>query len=234
MKTSRDPRSPWGVRLWFDDAEFDEIMDRVRQRAGDVYTEGRGVDVEEVLMKVYGIDPDYLELPRGVLGRTVFNTNGIMDVHLSRGLSERAERSRVARQRLRSTMGHECGHVALHRTLQLGALGVAPTDAPAILCRASAFKKDSGRAGEWWEYQANRAMASLLMPKDLVGGVLCRILSAHGHDRVETALEVGEGPEILRELTRIFDVSFEVALYRLGDLGLLPRPTPGPGADPTA
>jgi hypothetical protein len=234
MRTSRDPRSPWGVRLWFDDAEFDEIMDRVRQRAGDVYTEGGGVDVEEVLMKVYGIDPDYLELPRGVLGRTVFHTSGIMDVHLSRGLSERAERSRVARQRLRSTMGHECGHVALHRTLPLGALGVAPTDAPAILCRASAFKKDSGRAGEWWEYQANRAMASLLMPRDLTNAALSRILPARGHESLVKALEAEGGPEVLSELSRIFDVSFEMALYRLGDLGLLPRPAPGPAADPSA
>ncbi|HWX25227.1 MAG TPA: ImmA/IrrE family metallo-endopeptidase [Vicinamibacteria bacterium] len=230
MRRSRDPRSPWGVRLWFEDAEFDQIMDGVRRRAGEVYAEGRGVDVEEVLMKVYGIDPDYLELPRGVLGRTVFCANGVVDVHLSRGLSERAEKSRVARQRLRSTMGHECGHVALHRDLQLGAPGVAPTEAPAILCRASAFKTESRRAGQWWEYQANRAMASLLMPRDLTNGALSRILRARGDESLEKALEVERGADVLKELSRIFDVSFEMALYRLGDLGLLPRPAPGPSA----
>jgi hypothetical protein len=208
-------------------------MDGVRQRAGGVYAEGRGVDVEEVLMRVYGIDPDYVELPRGVLGRTVFYANGLVDVHLSCGLSERAERSRVARQRLRSTMGHECGHVALHRTLQLGALGMAPTDAPAILCRAPAFKTESARGGEWWEYQANRAMAGLLMPRDLTNAALSRILPARGHESLEQALEAGGGPEVLRDLSRIFDVSFEMSLYRLGDLGLLPRPTPGPGVEPT-
>jgi hypothetical protein len=233
MRTSRDPRSPWGVRLWFEDAEFDEIMDGVRQRAGDVYAEGRGVDVEEVLMRVYGVSPDYLELPRGVLGRTVFHANGLVDVHLSRGLSERAERGRVARQRLRSTMGHECGHVALHRHLQLGATGVIPTDGPAILCRDATLKGESRRGGEWWEYQANRAMASLLMPKDLVSGSLCRILSAHGHDSLAAALEAEGGLDVLRELSRIFNVSIEMSLYRLVDLGLLPRPTPGRGVEPT-
>ncbi len=224
MRTTRDPRSPWGVRLWFEDAEFDEIMDGVRQRAGEVYAEGRGVDVEEVLMRVYAIDPDYLELPRGVLGRTVFHANGMVDVHVSRGLSERAERGRVARQRLRSTMGHECGHLALHRNLQLGAPGAAPTEAPAILCRAPAVKPKGGRVGAWWEYQANRAMASLLMPRDLTNAALSRILLARGHESLQKALESERGPEVLGELSRIFDVSFEMALYRLGDLGLLPRP----------
>jgi Zn-dependent peptidase ImmA (M78 family) len=192
------------------------------------------VDVEEVLMTVYGVSPDYLELPQGVLGRTVFHANGLVDVHLSRGLSERAERGRVARQRLRSTMGHECGHVALHRHLQLGATGVTPPDGPTILCRDATLKGESRRGGEWWEYQANRAMASLLMPKDLVSGSLCRILSARGHESLQKALESERGPEVLRELSRIFDVSFEMALYRLGDLGLLPRPAPGPAADPSA
>jgi hypothetical protein len=234
MRTSRDPRSPWGVRLWFEDAEFDEIMDGVRQRAGEVYAEGRGVDVDEVLMRVYGIDPDYLELPRGVLGRTVFHANGLVDVHVSRSLSERAEKSRVARQRLRSTMGHECGHVALHGNLQLGAPGAAPKEAPAILCRASAFKTKGRRGGEWWEYQANRAMASLLMPRDLTHAALSKILRARGHESLEKALEAESCPEVLGELSRIFDVSFEMALYRLTDLGLLPRPTPGPGAEPSA
>ncbi len=219
--------------MWFEEAEFERIMDGVRQRAGEVFAEGRGVDVEEVLMRVYEISPDYLELPRGVLGRTVFHANGLVDVHLSRGLSERADRSRVARQRLRSTMGHECGHVALHRQLQLGALGEGPTDAPAILCRASAFKTESGRAGEWWEYQANRAMASLLMPRDLTNAALSGILPALGHESLKKALEAEGGPEVLRELSRIFDVSFEMVLYRLGDLGLLPKPTPGPGVEPT-
>jgi Zn-dependent peptidase ImmA (M78 family) len=77
-------------------------------------------------------------------------------------------------------------------------------------------------------------MASLLMPKDLVSGALCRILSAQGHERLSAALEAEGGPEVLRELSRAFDVSFEMSLYRLVDLGLLPRPTPGPAADPSA
>jgi hypothetical protein len=221
MRTTRDPRSPWGIRLWFEEEEFDEIMDGVRERAGDVFAEGRGVDVEEVLMRIYEVCPDYLDLPRGVLGRTVFYADGRMDIHLSRGLSERAEHATVARRRLRSTMAHECGHIALHRVLQLEAVGV--TQAPAILCRAVALDRGDDRAGDWWEYQANRAMASLLMPRDLIGSVLSMALGARGHESLEGALAAGEGNETLRGLSQVFDVSFEMSLYRLGGLGLLPK-----------
>jgi len=225
MRATRDPRSPWGIRLWFEEEEFDQTMDGVRQRAGDVFAEGRGVDVEEILMRVYEVSPDYLDLPRGVLGRTVFHADGRMDIHLSRDLSERAEHGAVARRRLRSTMGHECGHIALHRGLQPSAVGVR--DAPAILCRAQALERGDDRAGEWWEYQANRAMASLLMPSDLTRAVLSRTLRARGHDRLEGALEAEEGTEVLKGLSRAFDVSFEMSLYRLGGLGLLPKIVPG-------
>jgi hypothetical protein len=221
MRTTRDPRSPWGIRLWFEEEEFDQIMDGVRERAGDVFAEGRGVDVEEVLMRIYEVCPDYLDLPRGVLGRTVFHADGRMDIHLSRGLSERAEHDTVARRRLRSTMAHECGHIALHRVLQSEAVGV--TQAPAILCRAVALDRGDDRAGDWWEYQANRAMASLLMPSDLVGSALSMALGARGHESLEGALAAGEGSETLRGLSQVFDVSFEMSLYRLGGLGLLPK-----------
>jgi hypothetical protein len=231
MRTTEDPHSPWGVRLWFEDEEFDQIMDGVRGRAGEVFSEGRGVDVEEVFMRVYALSPDYLELPPGVLGRTVFHADGLVDVHLSRDLSERAEGSRVARRRLRSTMGHECGHVALHRSLEPRAAGVR-TDAPAILCRPLAFRRGGERAGEWWEYQANRAMACLLMPKDLTITVLSGVLQARGYETLEKALEAESGREVLGHLSRVFDVSFEMVLYRLVGLGLLP-PTPASGVNPT-
>jgi hypothetical protein len=221
MRTTRDPRSPWGIRLWFEEEEFDQIMDGVRERAGDVFAEGRGVDVEEVLMRIYEVCPDYLDLPRGVLGRTVFHADGRLDIHLSRSLSERAEHGTVARRRLRSTMAHECGHIALHRVLQAEAVGV--TQAPAILCRALALDRGEDRAGGWWEYQANRAMASLLMPRDLTGSVVSVALAARGHESLEAALAAEDGAETLRELSHAFDVSLEMSLYRLGGLGLLPK-----------
>ena len=224
MRTTEDPRSPWGVRLWFEEDEFDEIMDGVRGNAGDVFSEGRGVDVEEVLMRVYEVSPDYLDLPPSVLGRTVFHADGLVDVHLSRDLSERAERSRIARRRLRSTMGHECGHVALHRCLQPAAARMS-TDAPSILCRALALNREGERAVEWWEYQANRAMACLLMPRDLTGDVLSEVVHARGYKSLEKALEAEGGRKVLTELSGIFDVSFEMSLYRLVSLGLLPMPT---------
>ncbi len=234
MRTRRDPASPWGQTIWFESHEFDLIMDESRQRA-DVphFTAGRGVDVEAVLERAHNIVPDYIPLPEGILGKTHFHGDGRCEVFISRELSEAAEHDDVARRRFRSTLAHECAHVVMHTQLYLvdtatqSLFGDPPPDEPKIMCRGDSLWRfrdsGSGYDGKWWEYQANRGMASLLLPKretlDAVRSLLddrgfTSLLDAAGDRMLET---------IVREIMRMFDVSMQVVNHRLQELGALPN-----------
>jgi hypothetical protein len=55
MRTSPGERSSWGQRVWFDDREFEGMMDEVRTRVGDgVFEVGSGVDVDAILSRYTG------------------------------------------------------------------------------------------------------------------------------------------------------------------------------------
>ena len=55
MRTSPDQRSPWCQRVWFDDREFEDMMDEVRTRVGDsVFEVGSGVDVDAICSRYTG------------------------------------------------------------------------------------------------------------------------------------------------------------------------------------
>ena len=230
MRTRPDARSPWGQRVWFEDSEFDDIMDEIRARAGaSSFAEGNGVDVDEILLRVYGISPDYCDLDAGVLGRTLFFADGRMIVQISRGLAEGAgRRDPVMRRRLRSTTAHECAHIPLHAHLHLAPASGSlfpemPPAAARTLCRTEAI--DQPRcvlASDWTEYQANRGMSALLLPKHMVRARVAATLTRMGMADMQAALRAGSGEDVIRDMTWAFDVSFEMAFYRLEVLSILP------------
>jgi hypothetical protein len=214
MRTTRDPNSPWGHRLWFADHEFDEIMDEARLRArSSLITEGAGVDLDALLERVYQVVPDYVDLPDEVLGKTLFHPDGRCQVFIRRELADAGEFDHGARHRLRSTLAHECAHIIIHGHLHLVDLatpslfGDPPPETPKVLCRMGVVGSFRGYDGKWWEYQANRGMASL--EKRQVA-------------TLSEALGIGVGQEIIRDLRRTFDVSMDVTVYRLQELGSLP------------
>lgn len=230
MKTRPDARSPWGQRMWLDDAEFEDIMDEIRSRAGaTTLPEGEGIDVDEILLRVYGIDPDYCDLDAGLLGRTLFFPDGRLIVQISRDLAEGARRDPVIRRRLRSTTAHECAHIPLHAHLHLApASGTLFPEVPPpevrTMCRTEAI--DQPRrvlASDWTEYQANRGMSALLLPNHMVRARTAATLARMGLADMRAALRAGLGEDVIREISLVFDVSFEMAFYRLEVLGILPR-----------
>ncbi len=228
MRMRRDLSSLWGYRVWFDETEFDALMDEARERGGvALFASGSGVDVDTLLLRVHGITPDFAaNLPPGILGRTLFYPDGRIEIELSRELGEAAANSRSARRRLRSTLAHECAHVVEHGHLHLidttgGLFENEPRVAARVLCRSeSIFNRG---ADDWWEYQANRRMSSLLLPKSLVGRVVAEVLSRRGLETIEAALRRGAGKEVVDEVSEIFDASFEMTLYRLQGLGFIPN-----------
>lgn len=198
MRRFRDSSVSSGVREWFTDSEFENTMDDLRtQSADDVFSPGQGVDVDVVLLRVYKVNPDFVPLPAGVLGRTTFYPDGRLLVEVCRELAEEAEGSIVGRRRLRSTLAHECGHIALHRHQflvvddQRSLFASAPAPTPHILCRGDAIdervRKRDGR-----EYQANRGMASLLLPARLLRAHLEQVLRTRDCQTLRHAVAAGK------------------------------------------
>jgi hypothetical protein len=229
-----DHSSPWGQRLWFDDHEFDAMMDEVRLKAGQhAVTPGRGVSVEAILESVFKVVPDYVSLPEGVLGKTVFHRDGTFEVFISRALSDEADSSDVARRRLRATLAHECAHIVEHGHLHLvdgltlPLFGMMEPPTPKVLCRREAVGSFSnGRYdGQWWEFQANRGMASLLLPKREVSKFVQDALTARKRPTFQEAFAAREAESIVRELMQLFDVSMQAAIYRLQELHIVSKDT---------
>lgn len=232
MKSWPDPKSPWGKQLRFDDSEFEAMMDEMRDRAGpECFTPGKGVDVDLVLLSAIESEADYVDLPAGIMGRTLFAPDGSVKIEVSRQLSDDAERGKTARRRLRTTLAHEAGHVACHRglfirdteTLSLfsaAQIGSA-TAKPPIMCRGENMGQ-RGYSGEWWEFQANRCMAALLLPKRLFSTSTTKILADGGFASGEDCVKRGHGESLVRELSDEYDVSQTATLFRLQALGFLP------------
>jgi hypothetical protein len=217
-----DPRSPWGMSLWIPDSDFDVKMDALRAQAPISFQPGRGIDVDEILMRVYGVNPDFADLPGACLGRTNFLPDGRYVVEVSRRLADDATHSAVARRRLRTTLAHECAHIALHNVLHPVAVGFLfegmTGRTSVVMCRDT----ESG-SGEWWEIQANRGMGCLLMPRDILMEQSRSWLHANGFATIGDALAEKKGEALLRMLSNVFDVNPIVVLYRLQALKLLPN-----------
>jgi Zn-dependent peptidase ImmA (M78 family) len=134
------------------------------------------VRIERYCEKRWGFSEDYVHLPKGVLGKAKFSEGGLDVIQINRELSE--DSSEMGNIRTRSTLAHEIGHGELHsgryaekirhERLQ-GESFEAPMAARRIIetaCRKEQifrFQKD-----EWWEIQANKFMAAVLMPKHLL------------------------------------------------------------------
>jgi IrrE N-terminal-like domain len=215
-----DPRSPWGRGLWIPDSDFELKMDALRARAPMPFEPGRGIDVDRIMMRVYGVNPDFVDLPGACLGRTNFLSDGRYVVEVSRALADEAVHSPVARRRLRTTLAHECAHIALHSVLHPVAVGFLfeelTSRTSVVMCRDT----ESG-AGEWWEVQANRGMGCLLMPRELIKEQTRSWLDANEFATIGDALAEKKGEALLRELSSVFDVNPVVVLYRLQALKLI-------------
>lgn len=229
MKIRPDRKSPWGKRIWLEEHEFEELMDEVRMKSGQSRIKpGTGVDVDAIFERVYGVVPDFDTLPNGVLGKTVFQADGQFNVYLSRELAEEAELSVVARRRLRATAAHECAHVVLHRYLHMddvatiGLFGDEAKRVSRVLCRREAIGRPA-YLGEWWEFQANRGMASLLVPKSELERAIKRSLKLLKLKSVDKVIEQGEVENLVRELMGYFDVSMQLMTFRMQGLGFLPK-----------
>jgi hypothetical protein len=208
----RGGRLPY--RLWYEETEIEEIIHEELHAAGPPWMNtGTAVDIELFMERHLGLVPDYVWLPRGVMGATEFTPDGKARVQISAELSLRAEKERAAARLLRSTVAHEVAHLLLHRHLFLKetAAMFGGLDRRTELCRSIDFPR-SGYQGEWWEWQANRGMSCLLLPADELAAWVTAWQTQHPRSRVV---------EMRDEAAAAFQVSAESVRRRLSQLSAL-------------
>jgi len=223
VRNIQSKKGPFAQQPHFTLTEIERICSSELERVNLMPSEPGAVRIERFVEKRFGISPSYQDLPEGVLGYTEFNLCGVATIVLSTSLDQPGGSKHVER-RLRTTLAHEAGHGLLHA--HLFALGERPASLfgdnshePAILCRDivgghETVKKYDGR---WWEYQANHAMAGLLMPRKLVLSAVTSFLSPAGTLGTPVLQDDRRSPAI-RSLAEIFDVNPVVARYRLQEI----------------
>jgi hypothetical protein len=175
MRKVPTPSGPYPFQLYFDDlGEIDEICLEALKRQSLLPSHPAPIRIERFVEKEFKTALRYEDLGPDNLGCTIFNSLGAVEAILvSRSLEE--QNTTPARRRVRSTVAHEAGHGLLHGSLFVDEnspnLG---ENQRRILCRSEDILVETNRSyrGRWWEFQANQAIGSLLLPRPLVNAFL--------------------------------------------------------------
>ena len=220
--------------------EIDGIGEQyVKAFCPEVLSHPAPVDIEFFVENYLGITPDYQYLSNNgiYLGMTVFNDTNMVPI-FDPGTGRAEYISAKARtiiidnrlleesqqHRYRFTLGHEAGHDIFHSAffgynpdqLPLFDMGTAPmiqcrTDCGSTSKKTPKFWDDH----DWMEWHANRLSSAILMPRSAVERLVEGVRSER-RDSIRRATMVFAVAET-------FDVSFEAAMYRLKDLGFIPK-----------
>lgn len=212
---------------YFTDNEIETICTEKLRTHGYLPDSPTEIRIDRFIEKCFNVVPQYEELPGGVLGYTQFGPNGVEQIYVSRKLDEKGDR--VSERRIRTTLAHEAGHGFLHLQLfkfKQTAESLFPEELnleqKKILCRDEITDKPNnpkrkGYDGRWWEFQANRAMASLLLPRSLVLNAAAPFLSKEGLLEI-TIMKDAKRDEFEKVLSDIFNVNPVVSRIRINQL----------------
>ena len=221
MRTFRSKRGPFVEAPYYEKSEIEAICLDELAKASLLPGRPEPIRIDRFIEKRFGVVPSYEDLTDGVLGMTKFGSRGVQEVIVARRLED--EGTLAAERRIRSTLAHEAGHGLLHGHMFVLQPGTQPLfgdhsdpNAPKVLCRDVPIGGDSvpRYGGEWWEFQANRAIGALLMPKPLVDLALSPFLIARGA-LGGRFLDPTRRRETEDTLAGVFDVNPVVARIRL-------------------
>jgi hypothetical protein len=163
------PSGPFPFQLYFEDlGEIDEICLEALKRQSLLPSGPAPIRIERFVEKEFKTPLRYEDLGPDKLGCIIFNPSGAVEAILvSRSLEE--QNTTPARRRVRSTVAHEAGHGLLHGSLFIDSPDLGENQRR-ILCRSEDILGETPRLyrGRWWEFQANQAIGSLLLPRLLV------------------------------------------------------------------
>src|ERR1035438_1691674 len=222
MKVIRTPGRGLGQRLVFEESEFDTIGLQALRSANLLSGTPGPVRIDRFVESQFGVTIDYQDLGEGILGATTFRKDGsIQGITVSDHLA-----AATASLLFRSTVAHESGHGLLHPILFMEdgfqadfRLDNANPKRRRILCRSRDINPGQrhGYDGRWWEYQANRMIGSLLLPRALVIAAAAPFL---GHHAVTQSPFIKDVDRLAasKTLAAIFEVSSSCMDIRLDDI----------------
>lgn len=223
-------------RIWFEKDEIESIMEDELRKA-ELYPSADPpiVDLERFIERHLKVRLDqHAELDFEVLGVTNFEHGRKPRISINANLSDMAydvgDLLHGTLGRWRATLAHEASHVLLHAILfessdvqgELWPDQVAVAQGSLLRClkRDLSFTATTNRRSDWREVQANRGMASLLMPKGVFHEVARRELSSR-HGDVPPQEGQAEAEAMVTRLANVFQVSRQAARIRLSDLGYI-------------
>jgi hypothetical protein len=224
MRTSGRPSGPFREQLYFEPSEIDDICADALSASGYMPSAPGPVNIERFVEKHLSCEAGYEELPDEVMGFTAFNKKGkVVSVRIQSRLEDG---TKTGERRVRSTWAHEGGHGLLHAVLFIEVPG-SPTlfqcansnvSDNKILCRNSDIKPVGARYdGRWWEWQANRCIGGLLLPKPLVATALAHLLRS-SQVTGTPSLPTSSRLEAEDHVADVFNVSAVVARIRLEEM----------------
>jgi hypothetical protein len=225
VRKVQTPSGPFAFRLYFEDlGEIDEICLGALRSQSLLPSEPAPIRIDRFVEKQFKAPLRYEDLGPEHLGCTIFNSSGAVEAILVSRLLEE-QNTIQARRRVRSTIAHEAGHGLLHGSLFVeGKSAHSDDDAPGerqplILCRTEDILVDAQRTytGRWWEFQANQAMGSLLLPTALINAFLKRS-GIEPSSFVSRVLTPAEREALVKKAAVIFDVNPIVVRIRLDSL----------------
>lgn len=173
MKALAARHSPFSQRPFYKVAELERICSDALRSVALLPDTPEAVRIDRFVEKYFKITVGYQCLPDRVLGFTRFGPLGVTEIVVTSVFDDIHDN--VAERRLRTTLAHEAGHGLLHAHLFAlgerppGLFSGEPGSKPEIMCRdvEGLSTRRPGYDGKWWEYQANRAIGALLIPRRL-------------------------------------------------------------------
>ena len=211
---------PFPFQLYFEGlGEIDEICSEALERQSLLPSNPAPIRIERFVEKEFKTALRYEDLGPDNLGCTIFNAAGRVEAILvSRSLEE--QNTTPARRRVRSTVAHEAGHGLLHGSLfREDNFPDLRENQRRILCRSDDILVETQRTyrGRWWEFQANQAIGSLLLPRSLMDTFLDQsgIKLGFSENRI---LSPVQRESLAKKAAMTFDVNPIVARIRLDSL----------------
>jgi len=225
MRKVPTPSGPLPFQLYFEDlGEIDEICLEALKSQSLLPSKPAPIRIERFVEKQFKTALRYEDLGPDNLGCTIFSSSGAVEaILISRFLEE--QNTIPARRRVRSTVAHEAGHGLLHGSLFVQSNSADLVTGPVgdnmrrILCRSEDVLVDTPRSyeGRWWEFQANQAIGSLLLPGLLVNAFLVQsglTPALFGSGSLTTA----QRESLVKKAAVTFDVNPIVVRIRLESL----------------
>lgn len=226
MREFRTKEGRFSLRLMYDIKEIDEICLSALRQAKLLPSAPEAIKIDLFLEKYFEVTVLYEDLGEGVMGSTVFDSRGkVTGFTVAPWIEE--EGTAVADRRVRSTLAHEGGHGLLHprlfmaeQTASLFGTSFEKEKPKNFLCRNSdivpgATGHQPRYDGQWWEWQANRAIGGLLLPKPLVLKLVEPLLET---GEFGPMLSLGKRPKAESDISEVFDVNPVVARIRLQEM----------------